>query len=92
MSTPPRTPAQISRQQDRHREKGKYSKVNPCYVCGKSAGFNYFSHDMTDSVSPLGASWGDEGLVLCAKCEIKTATLLEPDDFLAYAKGKGGKY
>lgn len=54
------TPAQQERQT--HRDNGKYAKVNPCYVCGKSAGVDYYSHQDTDG--PI----NDELLVLCKKC------------------------
>lgn len=62
---PKRSEAQIERQAERHRDHGRYSKVNPCYVCGESAGVNYQSHPDTDRLI------GDELLVLCAKCAKK---------------------
>lgn len=51
---------QIERQ--KYRAHGKYAKVNPCYVCGKSAGIDYCSHPDTDRTI------NDELLVLCKKC------------------------
>jgi len=60
-----RTSAQNERQKEQYREHGKYAKVNPCYVCGKSAGINYFSHHDTDKTI------NDELLVLCKKCADK---------------------
>lgn len=60
-----RTSAQQARQKEQYREKGKYAKVNPCYVCGKSAGINYWSHHDTDRLI------NDELLVLCGKCATK---------------------
>ena len=56
---------QRERQSDKYRENGKYARVNPCYVCDKSAGVTYFSHQDTDG------SIGDELLVLCQKCANK---------------------
>ena len=57
------TSAQKERQD--YRENGKYARVNPCYVCGKSAGVNYYSHQDTDGTI------GDELLILCKKCGAK---------------------
>jgi len=62
-----RTKKQIERQQ--HRENGKYAKVNPCYVCDKSAGINYYSHPDTD----MGI--GDALLQLCKKCAVKYSNI-----------------
>lgn len=56
------TPAQRERQKSEYRENGKYAKVHPCYVCGKSAGVDYFSHQDTDGLI------NDELLCLCGKC------------------------
>ena len=50
------------RERQHHRNHGKYAKVNPCYVCGKSAGVDYCSHPDTDSLID------DELLCLCDKC------------------------
>lgn len=59
----PLTRKQRERQHPRHRSEGRYAKVNPCYVCGKSTGVDgYFSDSRTDN------GLGDEGLVLCEKC------------------------
>ena len=57
------TKKQIERQ--KYREQGKYAKVNPCFVCKKSAGENYFSHPDTDKTIK------DQLLRLCKKCYIK---------------------
>ena len=55
------TPKQQQRQD--YRANGRYSRVHPCYHCGKSTGIdNYESHHCTD------AEWGDEGLQLCKLC------------------------
>ena len=61
---------QIERQKQRFRNKGRYAKVHPCYVCGKSAGVDFNSHHDTDGLI------NDELLVLCDKC----ATILEKYD------------
>ena len=55
----------MQRERQDYREGGKYSKVNPCYVCGKSAGVDYCSHKDTDDLID------DELLVLCEKCSVK---------------------
>jgi cation transport regulator len=54
------------RQRQSYRDAGKYAKVNPCRICGKSAGVNYYAHPDTD------VTIGDELLVLCKKCAKKT--------------------
>ena len=59
-----RTKKQIERQ--RFREAGKYAKVNPCQLCGKSAGVDYCSDRRTDSVDSCGNRWADIALALCA--------------------------
>lgn len=84
-----RTTAQRARQESEHRLKGKYAKVNPCYACGKSAGVNYFSHPLTDSLSPSGRGWHDTALCLCKKCAIATEDMLEPSEFEEYKKQFG---
>lgn len=56
------TENQRARQRAEYRNKGKYAQVNPCYVCGKSAGINYSSHHDTD------VTIGDDLLCLCSKC------------------------
>ncbi len=56
------TEKQKERQKPQYRENGKYAKVNPCYVCGKSAGVDYLSHPDTD------VTIGDDLLCLCEKC------------------------
>jgi hypothetical protein len=68
----PMTPKQEQRQG--HRENsGKYAKVNPCNVCARSAGLDYFSHGATDDTI------GDELLVLCGTCAAKCATMSGPE-------------
>src|SRR4051812_28664957 len=47
----------------RHRDQvGRYDKVNPCYVCDKTAGENYGSHHDTDGAI------NDELICLCKPC------------------------
>lgn len=69
----PRTAAQRARQDIRHRDHGRYAKVNPCYVCGKSAGIEYFPHHETD------VTIGDKLLVLCRNCADATEAMSGPD-------------
>jgi hypothetical protein len=80
-----RSSKQRQRQDVEFRRKGKYARVNPCYACGKSAGVNYFSHPLTDSVSPSGKGWHDTAICLCKRCADATQEMLEPDEFLKYA-------
>jgi hypothetical protein len=84
----PLTPAQRSRQQ--HRDRGKYTKVNPCYACGKSSGVDYCSHPMTDCTDPDGRDWGDRALCLCPKCAKATQHMIRVVDYINYARQKGG--
>lgn len=65
------TPKQQKRQ--KHRTDGKYAKVNPCYVCGESAGEDYCSHPDTDGLI------ADELLVLCDRCAVQLEDLSGPD-------------
>jgi hypothetical protein len=53
---------QIERQRNQYRDNGKYAKMNPCYVCGKSAGADYWSHPDSDGLI------NDELLCLCKNC------------------------
>lgn len=57
---------QAERQKSEYRSRGRYAKVNPCRVCGKSAGVDYFSHKDTDKTI------GDQLLVLCNRCYCMT--------------------
>jgi hypothetical protein len=62
------SPAQAQRQRIRE-DDGKYAKVNPCYVCSKSAGVDYYSHPDTDG------EINDDLLCLCKKCADKLCDL-----------------
>ena len=77
-----RTRNQIRRQDNENRENGRYAKVNPCMLCGKSAGQDYYSDRRTDTVDSAGNNWGDIALVLCAKCSRKLDAM---SDVEAYA-------
>jgi hypothetical protein len=62
------TPNQHRRQ--RHRSQtGRYEVVNPCNVCGKSAGVEYLSHPDTDG------EIADELICLCKVCFDKLSTI-----------------
>ena len=65
---------------------GRFTKVNPCYCCGKSAGFKPTEHPMAWS-----EAWGHRSLLLCAKCLEATKDMVR-SDFLKYARGRGGLY
>lgn len=75
-----------TKQKDRqsYRSKGKYSVVNPCYACGKSAGVDFSSHPLTDT-----GEWGDVALCLCHKCWTATSEFKNPEDFLKYKEQFG---
>ena len=62
MKTTNRSEAQIERQRNRHRNAGRYGKINPCELCGKSAGADYMSDERCNSV------WEGHGVTLCEKC------------------------
>lgn len=76
---------QKERQSDRHRENGKYAKVNPCQGCGKSAGVDYYSHPLTDT-----GEWNDAAICLCKKCADATYDFTDFKQFYAYADKHGG--
>ncbi len=81
-----RSRKQLERQ--RHREQGRYAKVNPCNGCGKSAGVDYLSHPMTDRIGSDGKNWGDTAICLCPRCLNATEHMTRVDEFVAYAAGK----
>ena len=72
-----KTAKQIKRQQ--YRSHGQYAKVNPCYICDKSAGEDYLSDPRTDTIDSNGVSWDDIALCLCPRCSKELASL--PDDW-----------
>jgi hypothetical protein len=75
------SPKQKERQRQEYRKSGKYSKINPCYACDKSAGIDYYSHRLTDT-----GNWGDAALCLCARCSRETDGMNTVEEFYAYQK------
>lgn len=71
--------------QQRRRRNGQYDNGPRCYCCGKPAGFDYFSHSLTDSTGTDGEAWGDTALVLCPKCSIATADITTVAEFESFA-------
>ncbi len=67
MTTTKKTAAQIERQLTR--KAGKYSKLNPCRSCGKSAGADYCSDERL----------GVKGEVLCEKCADRFAEMSDAE-------------
>ena len=78
-----RSSAQRQRQDREFRDGGKYAKVNPCQICGKSAGINYFSHPLTDT-----GDWHDHGICLCKKCADATNHITDVNEFNRLKKGE----
>ena len=77
------TPKQVQRQKTEHRDNGKYAKVNPCYVCGKSAGIDYESHPDTDNTID------DELLCLCKRCGNRLRNIPGPEAVkIAFPNGR----
>lgn len=84
MSARSLSPAQRERQRDEHRDRGRYARVNPCYVCDRSAGVNYWSHPLTDCLDAEGIGFGDLGLVLCSRCAKATQEISTVRGFLQH--------
>lgn len=61
-----KTAAQIERQRAREEASGRYGKLNPCALCGKSAGYDYFT-----------PSWGQVAghTTFCNKCSDKLESM-----------------
>jgi hypothetical protein len=68
MAKTQQTPAQRERQRSKHRNAGRYAKVNPCDRCGRSAGVDYYS-------DPRHEQHGGYGLCLCEPCADMLASL-----------------
>lgn len=68
-----RSAAQVERQRKDYRANGRYAKVNPCEVCHKSAGVDYYSDERVD-----GAFHG-YGLVLCGECATRLSALSDAE-------------
>lgn len=66
------TPDQRERQGFRDETNGRYSEVNPCYLCRRSVGIRYYSTMHTDMffIEKSGArtNFADTGLVLHEDC------------------------
>jgi hypothetical protein len=74
--------SQSQQNRQKHRAtSGRYDLVNPCNLCGKSAGVVYFSDRRLDTIDSCGHDWGGLGLCLCAKCCTKLDGM---DDSEAY--------
>ena len=76
------TEAQTERQRPEHRAKGRYAKVNPCNVCGKSSGVDYVSDRRTDT-----GDFGDLALCLCDRCATKGDKMNDVDALAFYKAG-----
>lgn len=82
---------QRRRQGKDYRDAGRYAKVNPCYLCGKSAGVEYCSHPLTDCEGTDGESFGDIALCLCEKCYYATQRMTTITDVQAYGECQRAK-
>jgi hypothetical protein len=71
----PRKESTHWKRQDRNN--GKFDRLNPCELCKKSAGDNYFSDERCNTLGP--------GLVLCQKC----ANKVYPLDDVTFLKAFG---
>lgn len=81
-----RSSKQRQRQDPEFRQNGKYAKVNPCQLCGKSAGIDYCGHPMTDC-----GDWHDHAICLCRKCYDLTVDLTDVKDFLKLVQDRQSK-
>jgi predicted SprT family Zn-dependent metalloprotease len=70
--TKSQTAAQHERQITRSDASGRYTKLNPCEGCGKSAGANYYSDERCNTNR-------GKGLVLCSKCAASLAKLSDAE-------------
>lgn len=64
---------QRERQGYRSERTGRYAEVNPCDLCGRSVGVDYYSSKYTDTSLPAeglnpGVSFGDAGITLHRDC------------------------
>lgn len=80
------TAAQANRQESRNRKTGKYSKFNPCELCGKSAGYNYCSLPWLDTPPFYG-----KGICMCEKCCAKLEAAGKDEAAKALGITEGGK-
>lgn len=84
-----RTRNQIRRQDNENRENGRYAKVNPCNLCDKSTGQDYYSDRRTDTVDSQGNNWGDIALVLCGKCARKLDKMADAEAYALLRNAQG---
>ena len=75
---------QDQRQAERSGRTGQYEPYPKCYRCGKTVGFNYASHPMTDCVGDDGENWGDTALVLCDPCYTRCDHMRNASEFRRY--------
>jgi hypothetical protein len=70
-ATTPRTQYQIDRDETRSESTGRFTKLNPCEVCDKSAGANYYSDDRCNTTG--------FGLCLCKRCAKKLGQMTDSE-------------
>lgn len=63
--------AQKERQLHRDEKTGKYTVMNPCELCGKSTGHNYYSDERCNQ-------WG-VGLILCEQDAIRLSSMSDDE-------------
>lgn len=71
----------MARRGIRHKD-GRFKNLNPCYVCGKSAGDNYWSDHRTDT-----GEFGDIALCLCGDCAEKGEAMSDEEALKFYGNG-----
>ncbi len=69
------TPAQADRQKAR-KSGGRYAKLNPCNVCGKSAGADFCSYERATYVVPC----------ICDRCTVKADKLTDDAACVTFLK------
>ncbi len=70
----PMTAAQTERQHDQFRDGGKYHTMNPCELCGKGVGADYFTSKHHGE-----KLFGGKGLILHKACCTKLDAMSEDD-------------
>lgn len=75
------TPKQQERQHAQHRQGGQYGRMNPCELCGKGVGADYFTSDHHGK-----PGFGGAGLILHKACAAKLDAM--PQDAALAALGK----
>ena len=79
-----RSELQIARQNKDFRVKGRYAKVNPCEICKKSAGVEYYSHPDCNTNGLF--------VCLCEKCAKKVGSLNMKDAIKKAEEMSGRKF